>query len=101
MPLRPARVAGGRRRWLATVFIAWVRDGSARRGRLGPLTRAALRPRGTPSATALMASVNDGAASPISAPRLFAVARPEALEERADLLCRRAILLGLRDAATA
>ena len=65
MPLRPARVVGGLRLWLATFFIAWVREGSARRGGL------LFAPRGRPSATALMASVIDSAALPhVTLPRL-------------------------------
>src|SRR5438128_917673 len=99
MPLRPARVVGGLRLWLATVFIACVREGSARRGGL------LLRPRGRPSAIALMASVIDSPACPpacvTSLSCGFAVARPEGLVECGDFFCRRAIFLGLRDAATA
>src|SRR5262245_17939883 len=93
MPLRPVRVVGGLRLWLATFCMACVREGSGR------WTGRARLPRGRPSATALMASVSDGMARSTSFSGTF-VARPESLVERGDFFCRRAIFVGLRDAAT-
>src|SRR5688572_9833337 len=95
MPLRPVRVVGGLRLWLPTFFTAWERDRSA--GRRGGLL---LGPCGRRPAAALMASVIDGAACSTSLSRVRAVARPEGLVERGDFFCRRAIFLGLRNAAT-
>src|SRR5581483_7732610 len=98
MPLRPARVAGGLRRRLATFFIASLSDGSGE-GWRGLWLRL---PPGRRPAAALISSVIDSGAPATSLSRLFflAVARPEACVEGRDLLCRRAIPLGLRDAAT-
>src|SRR5829696_5473696 len=93
MPLRPVRVAGGLRLWLATFCMACVSEASVPRADRG------LPPRGSPSATALMASVIDRAARATSFARGFAVARPEGLVERDDFFRCRAISLALRDAA--
>src|SRR5207237_5273437 len=95
MPLRPVRVAGGSRLWLATFFTDWVREVSGR------CRRGLLVPGGSRLADALMASVIDSAECSTSLSRgFFAVARPERFVERCDFLRRRAIFLGLRDAAT-
>src|SRR5581483_8809959 len=95
MPLRPVRVAGGLRLWLATFFIACVRE------RSGAGSGLAFRARGRRPAAALISSVMDSPASSMSCSCVAAVARPERFEERGDLFCRRPIPLGLRNAATA
>src|SRR5688572_24989250 len=95
MPFRPVRVAGGLRLWLATFFTDWVREALVR-SLAGSLERRERRP-----AEALTASVIDGANCSKSLSRAFAVvACPKPLIERADFLCRRAILLSLRNTAT-
>src|SRR5689334_15194160 len=94
MPLRPVRVAGGLRFWIATFFTDCDSESSARCRRGLPA------PGGSRPADALMASVIE---SPVSATSLSCaicvVACPERFVERGDLFGCRAILLGLRDAA--
>src|SRR6478736_6440197 len=94
MPLRPVRVAGGLRFWIATFFTDCDSESSARCRRGLPA------PGGSRPADALMASVIDSAVCPTSLSRVVCVvACPECFVERGDLFGCRAILLGLRDAA--
>src|SRR5215475_8891122 len=94
MPFRPVLVLGGLRWRAATFFTDWVMDGPAGcRGRRSTL--GVRRP-----ADALMASVIESGVCSMSFPvGLAGIARPEGLEERADLLRCRAMSLHLRDTA--